>query len=74
MKVLARSLLRATPILATPLALLAANTACADPPKHGTTTPIEHLIVVVGENHTFDNVYGTYQPRAGQRVDNLLSK
>jgi phospholipase C len=52
-----------------------ANTACADPPKKDATgTPIQHLIVVVGENHTFDNVYGTYQPKAGQHVDNLLSK
>ena len=27
-----------------------------------TETPIEHLIVIVGENHTFDNLYGAYQP------------
>lgn len=40
----------------------------------GTSTPIEHLIVVVGENHTFDNLFGTYQPRPGQTIDNLLSK
>ena len=39
-----------------------------------TATPIQHLIVVVGENHTFDNVFGTYRPRPGQQVDNLLSK
>ena len=39
-----------------------------------TATPIEHVIVVVGENHTFDNLYGTYRPRPGQTVDNLLSR
>jgi phospholipase C len=39
-----------------------------------TATPIEHVIVVVGENHTFDNLFGTYQPRDGQRIENLLSK
>ena len=39
-----------------------------------TTTPIQHVIIVVGENHTFDNLYGTYQPRVGQRIENLLSK
>jgi len=27
-----------------------------------TTTPIEHLIVVVGENLTFDNIFATYRP------------
>jgi phospholipase C len=37
-------------------------------------TPIEHVIVVVGENHTFDNLFGTYQPQGGQRIENLLSK
>ena len=39
-----------------------------------TETPIEHLIVIVGENHTFDNLYGAYQPKNGQTVSNLLSK
>ncbi|HTH96028.1 MAG TPA: alkaline phosphatase family protein [Stellaceae bacterium] len=39
-----------------------------------TTTPIKHVIVIIGENHTFDNVFATYQPKAGQSVSNLLSK
>lgn len=39
-----------------------------------TVTPIKHVIVIVGENRTFDQVFGTYQPRDGQRIDNLLSK
>ncbi len=39
-----------------------------------TATPIKHVIVVVGENHTFDNVFGGYRPNAGQYIDNLLSK
>ncbi|MFO1101974.1 MAG: alkaline phosphatase family protein [Methylocystis sp.] len=38
------------------------------------TTPIRHVIIVVGENHTFDNLFGTYQPKNGQNIDNLLSK
>ena len=37
-------------------------------------TPIQHLIVVIGENMSFDNLYGTYEPPAGQTVSNLLSK
>ena len=36
-------------------------------------SPIQHVIVVVGENHTFDNVFGAYIPRPGQTVRNLLS-
>ncbi len=32
------------------------------------------MIIVVGENHTFDNLFGTYQPLPGQTIDNLLSK
>lgn len=39
-----------------------------------TLTPIKHVIVIVGENRTFDHVFGAYQPRAGQTVSNLLSK
>lgn len=39
-----------------------------------TQTPIKHVIVVVGENHTFDSLFATYQPAAGRTVDNLLSK
>jgi len=39
-----------------------------------TRTPIKHLIVLLGENRTFDHVYGIYVPRHGQSVSNLLSK
>ena len=39
-----------------------------------TVTPIEHLIVVVGENLSFDNLFATYEPAAGQSVGNLLSR
>jgi acid phosphatase len=38
------------------------------------STPIQHVIIIVGENHTFDNVFGTYQPKNGQKISNLLSK
>jgi acid phosphatase len=37
-------------------------------------TPIQHVIIIIGENRTFDNLFGTYKPKAGQTVDNLLSK
>jgi len=50
----------------------AAATHGSGPPP--TTTPIKHVVVIIGENHTFDNVYATYQPPKGQQVDNLLSE
>jgi phospholipase C len=37
-------------------------------------TPIQHVIVIIGENRTFDHVYGTFRPKLGQTVSNLLSK
>jgi phospholipase C len=39
-----------------------------------TASPIKHVIVIIGENRTFDHVFATYQPREGEVVDNLLSK
>lgn len=38
------------------------------------TTPIEHVIVLVGENRTFDNLFATYRPKPGQTIWNLLSQ
>ncbi len=42
--------------------------------KFSTATPIKHVIVIIGENRTFDHVFATYQPRNGETVSNLLSK
>ena len=39
-----------------------------------TATPIKHVIVIVGENRSFDHVFATYVPKSGDGVDNLLSK
>src|SRR5581483_12239919 len=39
-----------------------------------TRSPIKHVIVIIGENRTFDHVFATYKPRNGESVDNLLSK
>ena len=38
-----------------------------------TVTPIKHVIIIIGENHTFDNIFATYEPRNGT-VWNLLSR
>jgi len=57
---------------------LATSALCATAPGSAfaasTTTPIQHVIVIVGENHTFDNLFGGYRPAEGQKIDNLLSK
>lgn len=58
---------------------LAAASACstvlAGSNDLNTTTPIKHVIVVIGENHTFDSLFATYQPKnSGQTVNNLLSQ
>lgn len=37
-------------------------------------TPIEHVIVLIGENRSFDNLFATYQPKHGQSIANLLSR
>jgi len=37
-------------------------------------TPIQHVIVIVGENRTFDHIFATYEPKDGESVDNLLAK
>jgi phospholipase C len=40
-----------------------------------TTTPIKHVIVIIGENRTFDHLFATYQPvNNGETVLNLLSE
>ena len=39
-----------------------------------TATPIRHVIVIMGENHSFDNVFATYQPPRGQGIRNLRSE
>src|ERR1700746_1295262 len=39
-----------------------------------TVTPIKHVIVIVGENRTFDHIFATYEPVSRDSVDNRLSK
>src|SRR5260370_40395414 len=39
-----------------------------------TKTPIKHVIVLIGENRTFDHVFATYVPKSHDSVANLLSK
>jgi phospholipase C len=38
------------------------------------TSPIKHVIVIIGENRSFDHVFATYRAQARRVVWNLLSK
>jgi phospholipase C len=44
--------------------------------SHGqkTASPIKHVIVLIGENRSFDNVFATYNALPGQHVANLVSR
>jgi phospholipase C len=39
-----------------------------------TATPIKHVIIIVGENRSFDHLFATYVPKSGNSVLNLLSE
>jgi phospholipase C len=40
-----------------------------------TATPIKHVIIIVGENRSFDHIFATYKPKSkDERVLNLLSE
>ena len=44
-------------------------------PDDNTNSPIKHVIVIVGENRSFDHLYATYAPKhKHERVLNLLSE
>ena len=64
------TLLSMTTALVPPAAFAAPLQANDD----NTTTPIKHVIVIYGENRSFDHLYATYQPQAGETVNNLLSE
>jgi phospholipase C len=55
-----------------------ANAASQPTPQQShdaaTATPIKHVIVIIGENRSFDHVFATYVPKHGETVNNLLSE
>jgi len=52
-----------------------AASSITSPERTATATPIKHVIVVIGENRSFDNVFATYvPPKPDQKVWNLLSQ
>jgi phospholipase C len=53
---------------------LAGSLQAHDHENGGTDTPIKHVIVLIGENRTFDHLFATYVPKHGESVKNLLSE
>ncbi len=57
---------------------IGASLANAGPPPPTndakTTSPIKHVIVIIGENRSYDHVFATYVPKNGQTTWNLLSE
>ncbi len=40
-----------------------------------TATPIKHVIIIVGENRSFDHIFATYVPKSrSEKISNLLSE
>ena len=60
------------------LSLVAAQSMAASAPlapgDDNTVSPIKHVIIILGENRTFDHVFATYRPKGGQSILNLLSQ
>src|SRR6202048_1988077 len=65
---------------ATSIALLSCGLAAAedrdgdDAHRMKTATPIKHVIILIGENWSFDSIFATYKPNGDQFVDNLLAR
>jgi phospholipase C len=55
--------------------LLTTTGICTPVYASGAKTPIEHVIVIIGENRTFDHIFATYKPaKKSETVLNLLSE
>jgi phospholipase C len=68
--------MRAGLISAAMFQLALGNTFAAEPASgdSGTSSPIKHVIIIIGENRSFDHVFATYIPKKGETVWNLLSE
>src|ERR1700730_8021549 len=53
---------------------LASPLPAPDKEKQSTETPIKHVIVLIGENRSFDHLFATYVSPSGEHVRNLLSE
>ncbi len=58
-----------------PIAASAQSSSVTAIPSHSqTATPIKHVIVLIGENRSFDHLFATYVPKSHDSISNLLSK
>ena len=71
---LPRKTMLAASLCAIGLAATGPSALAASANDNNTTTPIKHVVVVIGENHSFDNLFATYTPASGQSMLNLLSQ
>src|SRR5271169_4204085 len=55
-------------------ALSQENASASATATQKTATPIQHVIVLIGENRSFDHVFATYFPRSADSISNLRSK
>jgi phospholipase C len=72
-------MIRGTSLISVGLSLITAVMPTAgalanDDARPQTRTPIRNVIVVIGENRSYDHVFATYVPRHHDRADNLLGK
>jgi len=51
-----------------------APSAAQTPADIVTRTPIEHVLLIIGENRSFDHLFGLFRPAPGQSIMNLLSE
>ena len=63
-----------TSIAVTQLALGVTLANAAQSSQGSTKSPIKHVIVLIGENRTFDHLFATYVPKSRDSVKNLLSE
>src|ERR1700733_11937244 len=72
-------------VTATILAVVGAQSAMAQPASGAgpygpsvrdgnATTPVKHVIIIIGENWSFDSIFATYPAKNGETVNNLLSE
>jgi phospholipase C len=56
------------------ISFLLSGLVISSPMLDETLTPIKHVIVVIQENHSFDNYFGTYPTANGTLVGDIISR
>jgi phospholipase C len=74
---LRKTLLTYVSLIAVTAQALAPAVAAAAPLQandDNTATPIKHVVVIYGENRSFDTLFATFKPHGDETVNNLLSE